>query len=775
MAQSAFPKGLTGDEAHRRLLESGPNAIAEEHRHPALSFLRFLWGPVPWMLETVIVLQLSLRKFEEALIILLLLMVNAILGLVQEQRANRALGLLKARLTIQARVQRDERWQLVSARSLVPGDVVHVRMGDIAPADLRLADGQVQIDQSVLTGESLPIDVGPGSSVYAGAMVTRGEATGEVTATGARTYFGKTADLVRTAKTVSHLQETIFAIVKYLVLLDLVLIAALLAYALAAALPLTDAIPFALVLLVASVPVALPATFTLANALGARELAASGVLVTRLSAIEEAAAMDVLASDKTGTITQNRLRLAALHPCVAGNDNELLRLAAQACDDATQDPIDLAILNAARARGLLADMPAHVRLIPFDPETKRSEAIYRVDGNERRVLKGAARTIASLCEGAPDVGADVERLAAGGLRVLGVADGVGETLQLAGLVALQDPPRPEAADVVRDLSALGVRVLMVTGDGLATARAVASAVGLGARAASAEALRGDLAAHVPDCDIYARVLPEDKFHLVVAMQRAAHVVGMTGDGVNDAPALQQAEVGIAVANATDVAKASASLVLTNPGLGDVLAAVQTSRRIHQRMLTYTLNKIVKTLEIAVFLSVGLLLTGVFVITPLLMVLLVFTNDFVTMSIATDRVAFSSKPDRWHIRTLMIAGGVLAVCLLALSFTVFFVARSWLALNVAQLQTLIFLMLVFSGQGTVYLVRERGHYWLSRPSRWLLLATLADIVIVTALAAFGILMTPVPLALIVGLLLLMMAYLTLIDFVKVPLFERLGLR
>ncbi|HXY22731.1 MAG TPA: plasma-membrane proton-efflux P-type ATPase, partial [Burkholderiaceae bacterium] len=749
MTQSAIATGLTSAEAGQRLLASGPNAIAEEHRHPALDFLRRLWGPVPWMLEAVIVLQLGLRKFEEALIIFVLLMVNAILGLLQEQRANRSLALLKARLTIEARVRRDDRWQLVSARELVPGDAVHVRMGDIAPADLRVADGQVQVDQSVLTGESLPVDAGPGAAVYAGAMVTRGEATGEVTATGAGTYFGKTADLVRKAKTVSHLQQTIFAIVKYLVLWDVFLIAALLVYAVATALPLAEAISFVLVLLVASVPVALPATFTLANALGARELAAHGVLVTRLSAIEEAAAMDVLACDKTGTITQNRLRLAGLHPSVAGNESELLRIAAQACDDATQDPIDLAILDAARTRGLLADLPVRVRSIPFDPQSKRSEAIYRVNGAEQRVLKGAARTIASLCAGAPDVGADIERLAAGGYRVLGVAAGSGETLQLVGLVALQDPPRPDAADVIRALSALGVRVLMVTGDGLATARAVASAVGLGTRAASAEALRGESLRHFPDCDVYARVLPEDKFHLVTAIQHAAHVVGMTGDGVNDAPALQQAEVGIAVANATDVAKASASLVLTNPGLADVLAAVKTSRRIHQRMLTYTLNKIVKTLEIAVFLSVGLLLTGQFVITPLLMVLLLFTNDFVTMSIATDHASFSSKPDRWQVSTLMVAGSALATCLLVLSFAVFFVAHSWLGLHLAQLQSLIFLMLVFSGQGTVYLVRERSHFWRSGPGHWLLLATLADIVTVSALAAFGILMAPIPPALIGG--------------------------
>lgn len=774
MPEPAVAIGLTDAEAQRRLREHGPNAVTEEHHRLWLDFLRKLWGPVPWMLEAVIVLQLVLGKADEAAIIAVVLVANAVLGFLQEDRANRALALLKRRLAVQARVRRDNRWRLVPAQELVPGDVIHLRMGDLAPADLRLIDGQVQVDQSALTGESLPVEAGPSAPVYAGAVVKRGEATGEITATGVHTYFGKTADLVRTARTVSHLEHTVFTIVRYLVALDVLLVVALLAYALATGLPLADVIPFALILLVASVPVALPATFTLATALGARELASRGVLATRLSAIEEAAAMDVLVSDKTGTITENRLKLAALSPCASHTEEELLRLAALACDEATQDPIDLAILEAARSRGVLAGVPARERYIPFDPLNKRAEAIYREEGGERRVLKGAARTIASLCVGAPDVGPDVERLAAGGYRVLGVAAGGGEILELVGLVALQDPPRPDARGLMENLCALGVRVLMVTGDGLATARAVAREVGLSGRACTGEALRGETHGKLPDCDVFARVLPEDKFHLVQTLQRAGHVVGMTGDGVNDAPALKQAEVGIAVANATDVAKASASLVLTKPGLGDVLAAVETSRRIHQRMLTYTLNKIIKTLEIALFLSLGVMLTGVFVVTPLLILLLLFTNDFVTMSIATDRVSFSRQPDRWQIRTLMVAGGVLAACMLALSFAVFFGARAWLALSLPQLQTLTFLMLVFSGQGTVYLVRERRHFWQSTPSRWLLLASLLDIVVVSVLATQGLLIAAVPLQLIVGLLILVLTYLVMMDFLKIRVFRAVGL-
>lgn len=774
MSENPAATGLTSEEAQRRLSQYGPNAVTEERRRPLRDFLGKLWAPVPWMLETVIALQLTLGKTEEAAIITVLLIVNALLSFLQESRANVALELLKSQLEIKARVRRDDRWQLVPAQALVPGDLIHLRMGDLAPADIHLADGQVQLDQAALTGESLPVEAGPGSSVFAGSVVKRGEATGEVTATGTRTYFGKTADLVRSARTVSHLGNTIFTIVRYLVALDILLVIALLAYSLVAGLPLADVVPFALILLVASVPVALPATFTVATAFGTRELAAKGVLVTKLSAIEEAAAMSVLASDKTGTITENRLTLTELSPCAPHAEEDLLRLAALACDDATQDPIDLAILEAARNRKLLAGQPTKERFVPFDPQTKRAEAIYRGDGGERRAVKGAARTIASLCVGAPDVHPEVERLAARGYRVLGVADGQDDWLEFIGLLALQDPPRKDVPHLVENLRALGVRVLMVTGDGLATAQAVAAEVGLGDRACPAEALRNETDETVLDCDVFARVLPEDKFRLVQALQRTGQVVGMTGDGVNDAPALKQAEVGIAVANATDVAKAAASLVLTQPGLGDIVAAVETSRRIHQRMITYTLNKIIKTLEIALFLSVGLMLTGVFVVTPLLIVLLLFTNDFVTMSIATDHVSFSRKPDRWHIRTLMIAGGAMAACILTLSFSLFFAARAWLGFSLPQLQTLMFLMLVFSGQGMVYLVRERRHFWQSMPSRWLLFASLLDIVAVTALAAEGILMAAVPLQFVVGLLLLILVYLILMDFAKIRIFRRLGL-
>ncbi len=766
-------RGLSAAEARTRLRQYGPNAVPEARPHPWRVLFGKFWSPVPWMLEATVVLQLALGKADEALVIAILLVLNALLSFFQESRANQALALLRQRLSVTARVLRDGRWQPIAAQELVPGDVAHIRLGDLAPADIHLSEGALLLDQSALTGESLPVEAGAGATVYAGSTVRCGEATGEVTATGARTYFGRTAELVRLAKTESHLTQLILRIVRYLVTLDAVLIVALFIYAIVTGMALHDLLPFALILLVASVPVALPATFTLAQAFGAQALARRGVLVTRLSAIEEAAAMDVLASDKTGTLTENRLTVARLTPFAPHDETRLLRLAALACDEATQDPIDLAILEAARARGVLANLPERVKFIPFDPATKRTEAVYR-DSGELRVIKGAVRTVAALVPGAPDLSHDMAALAADGYRVLAVAVGDKTTLRLVGLVALEDPPRADSGALVQRLKALGVRVVMVTGDALTTARAVASRLGLGDRACAPEALRQSDGDPARDCDVFARVLPEDKFHLVKNLQRAGHVTGMTGDGVNDAPALRQAEVGIAVANATDVAKAAASLVLTNPGLADVAAAIEESRRIYRRMLTYTLNKIIKTIEIALFLSVGVMLTGVFVVTPLLIVLLLFTNDFVTMAIATDHAEPASQPIRWNVRRLVLVAAVLAALILALSFTVFSAGRNLLHLPLPSLQTLIFLMLVFTGQGNVYLVRTSRHLWQSRPSRWLLLASFLDITVVILLATQGIFMAALNPALIAALLAVVMTYLLLLDFVKVRLFRSFGL-
>ena len=770
-SSSTAPSGLTTQEADQLLTQYGLNSVAEEREHPLRVLWSKFWAPVPWMLEAAVALEILLRKNVEAGVIAGLLVFNAGLSFMQESHAQRALALLRRRLTIQVRVRRDGAWQRLAAERLVPGDSIYLRVGDMVPADARLSDGNVLVDHSAVTGESAPVDASAGDIAYTGGLIKRGEATALVMATGSRTYFGKTAELVRQAKAAGHLQQMIFTVVKYLVAFDVVLAGFVLIYALSAGMGARDILPFCLMLLVASIPVALPATFTLASAIGTQELARAGVLVSRLSAIEEAASMDVVATDKTGTLTKNELSLAIVQAIAPYSETDVIRFAVLASDEATQDPIDLAILAAARSRGVAATGFSVRKFVPFEPSTKRSEALVQHGADALRIVKGAPSGIAAFA-GVP-ASDDAEKLAGAGYRVLAVAVVSEGRATIAGFLALLDPPRDDSARLVEDLQRLGLRVLMITGDGYATARTVATQVGITGAACSPERLRTDIAAAAIECNVFAGVLPEDKFHLVQALQSAGYVVGMTGDGVNDAPALKQAEVGVAVANATDVAKAAASIVLTNPGLSDVVAAVKTSRRIYQRMLTYTLNKIIKTLEIALFLSLGVLLTRTLVVTPLLIVLLLFTNDFVTMSIATDHVSFSRQPERWHIRSLVMTATPLACLLVAFSLSVLFIGLRVLGLTTPEIQTLAFLTLVFGGQGTVYLVRERSHLWHSRPSRWMVLSSSADLAIVSALATRGILMAPLPLFVVAGLLGAVLLYLFLVDYFKIAIFRHFG--
>lgn len=764
-------QGLTSAEAEQRLQKYGPNQIAEEKRHRPLQFLREFWAPVPWMLEATVLLEIILHKHVEAGIIAALLIFNAVLSFFEETRAQNALSLLRKRLAVTATVLRDTAWTSIPAAGLVVGDYVRLHMGDLVPADIHIDEGSVLLDQSALTGESQGMEAAEGNPAFAGSLVKRGQASGCVTATGSQTYFGKTAELVRSAKTESHLQSLIFTVVKYLLIMDAILTMVLLGYGLASHLPWGETLPFLLILLVASVPVALPATFTLATALGAVELARQGVLVTHLSAIEEAAAMDILCTDKTGTITQNLQTLAVAYPYHPFTEEQLLQNAACASDEATQDPIDLAVFSYINAKGFHPFPEPRASYVPFEPATKLSEATIFRNGQELHALKGAPTAIVARLSDKPEITRDVDKLASEGFRVLAVAAGTRNALHLAGLLALQDPPRPDSKQLVQRLEHLKVRVVMVTGDGVATAHAVALKVGIAGNTCSAAELDSTTDVDIDQCGVFAGVFPQGKFDLVQRLQRSGHVVGMTGDGVNDAPALKQAEVGIAVSSATDVAKASSSIVLTSAGLMNVVAAVETSRRIYQRMLTYTLNKIVKTVQIGFFLTIGVIVTHEFVITPLLIVLLLFANDFVTMSIATDNVLFSPKPDRWNIRVLILLGMMLGGLLLILSFGLFYYGRDILGLSLPQLQTLVFVMLVFTAQGMIYLIRERGHFWRTIPSRWMLLGSVVDLILVSFFAIRGILMAPLSPSIVGITALASIIYLFVIDFIKVPIFAK----
>ena len=767
-------QGLSADVARSRLLQSGPNAIADKIVPAWQQLLAKFWAPVPWMLEAVIVLQLLLGRRMEALIIAALLAFNALVAFAQEQRAKDALALLRKQLHVNARVLRDGQWRKIPAEEVVPGDIVHVRAGDLVPADLMLFEGEVMLDQSALTGESLPVDAGPNQPAYTGAIVRQGEASGEVTATGSHTFFGRTAELVRTSNAPSHMQLTIFAIVKRLVLFDAALVMVVVLYALLHHMPLLDTAVFSLMLLVASVPVALPATYTLATAISSLKLAHQGVLVTRLPAVEEAAAMDTLVSDKTGTLTQNTLTLAGVVALSkSGDEKSVLRAAALASDDATQDPLDMAILEPARA--LLKDAPVRLAFQPFDPANRRSEGVYSVDGKAWHVVKGAAKVIGPLCrlDRAEQDALDQAkaRLAESGARVLAVAAGSGDALELLGLVGLSDPPREDASNLIVELTRLGVRVRMATGDSLETARAIGKKLGLGARVCAAQGLEMQ---NPEECDLYARVLPEDKHHIVRALQQAGHVTGMTGDGVNDAPALRQAELGVAVASATDVAKAAAGVVLTDPGLQGVLTVVRTGREVHRRMLTYTLNKTLKTFEIVVFLTLGLWLTGGFVISATLIVLLLFTNDFVTMAIASDRVQVSARPQRWAVPPLMGAALIFAVLSLAFSFSAYWWILSTQHLTLAQMQTVVFLLLVFTNQACIYVLRTDGRLWSFAPGRWMALASAGDIVLVSLMAVSGWWMAALPDYLVAFLLIACAIFALFLDQAKRLVFPRFAI-
>lgn len=767
--------GLTTKEAHERLLKYGPNLVEEKKSNQFVAFFQKFWGPVAWMLEITIILQFILEKVDEALIILALLLFNGFLSFFQEEHSNKALTILKRYLAIQARVVRDFTWEMIPAQDLVPGDIIYLRMGDISPADIRLSQGKIVIDQSALTGESLPVEGEPGSVVYSGAIIKQGEAEGEVIATGERTYFGKTVSLLQTAKTKSHIKDIIFRIVKYLVAIDVFLVLVVFAYAFLINQPLTEIIPFTLILLVASIPVALPATFTLATAVGALHLTQRGVLVTHLSAIEEAATMDILCVDKTGTITQNSLTLAALKPLHPYCEDRLLLLAALASHEATQDPIDKIIFEEARLRKLLDSKTEVVEFIPFDPSTKRTEAVFMENGQKYRVIKGAPLVIAKLASTKQGLMKESSKLAIKGYRVIAVAitGGADQPVEFVGLLAFYDPPRKDSKTILKAIKDLGIRIFMITGDGVQTAKTIAEKVGIGARVCSSDLIHLAKGNALLDCDVFAGVFPEDKFRLVKELQESGHVVGMTGDGVNDTPALKQSEVGIAVANAMDVAKSAASIVLVEPGLIGILSAIRTSRRIYQRMLTYTLNKVMKSLQIMIFLSLGFVLANELILTPFLMVILLFANDFATMAIATDRTAYSPKPERWEIGKLMKAGAMLAFLVLIFLFSVFIIGKHFLHLPLKELQTLVFLTLVFTGQGNIYNVRERKHFWDSMPSNWIILVTFADIAIVIFMAIKGVLVTPIAPIIIILLLMATVLYLVLIDFLKIRVFSYLN--
>ena len=763
-----LPNGLTRDEARRRLSQFGPNATPDVAIHPLRLVLGKFLAPVSCLLEAAIVLQLVLGEYIEASIIAVLLIFNAAIGFFHEGRAQATIAALKSRLALNASALRDGSWTTLPAAELVPGDIVKLTLGTVVAADVHLLDGSVLIDQSMLTGESLPIEAGRGADTFAGALVRRGEAVAEVVSTGVRTKFGLTAELVRTAYVVSTQQNAVFRVVRNLAGFNGVVALALIVYAYHIGISVPEAISLALIAVLASVPVALPATFTLATAIGAQALTKVGVLPTRLSAVDEAASMDVLCIDKTGTLTRNELTVAAVRPMPGYDETRVLTLAALASADGGQDPVDAAIRAAAKVHEASPDVPKVTSFVPFDPATKMSEA----RGNDRegtalRIVKGAFAVVRDLSERSPDADRAANELQICGHRVLGVAVGTGTAMHIVGIVALSDPPRSDSKPLINELRELGVHTVMVTGDSATTAAHVANAVGLAGAVSPAgripETVRPD------DFAVFAGVLPEDKFRLVKAFQNSGHTVGMCGDGANDAPALRQAQIGIAVSTATDVAKSAAGIVLTEPGLAGIVASVREGRITFQRILTYALRSIVNKSSQVLFLGFGLILTHHAILTPMLMVILMITGDFLAMSSTTDNVRPSPMPSAWRIDGLTVVGIIIGLFDLAFCVGILSIGAFMMKLPIDTLRTLTLVTLTFNAQAVLYVVRERKRLWSSRPSLIMILASVLDLLIIGTLAVQGILMAPLPLSIVAGIFSAALALAFVMDQVKVWLF------
>jgi len=743
--------GLTHEEVESRRKVYGYNEVAEQKGHPVFNFLSKFWGVSAWMLELIMVLSAVLQKYSDLVVVSALLVVNAVLSFLQEHRAAGVVETLRRRLQVSARVLREASWRVITARDLVPGDIIRVRPGDIIPADVKLLTGALSIDQSALTGESKSADMAAGEILPSGSIVRQGEGNAAVMLTGAKTLFGRTTELVRKARPKLHIEAVVARVVRWLFVIVGSLLGVVIVMSLYRSVPILEMAPLMLVLLMSAVPVALPVMFTVSMAVGSKELAKRGVLVTRLSAAEDAATMDVLCVDKTGTITMNQLAVTGVIPLEHATESDVLFAGALASQEANQDPIDLAFLVAARDRHVYDGRPAvtPISFAPFDAKNRRTEAVVEQSGQRLRVSKGAVRTVAQACGLQPPAIEALENRvsesALKGYRTLAVASGPETGVPtLLGLVTLFDPPRPDAKQLIAELRDLGVSVKMLTGDALAVASEIAKGVGLlnirrvaELKVANAQAGNGTVDV-LAVTDGFAEVYPEDKFVVVQHLQTAGHVTGMTGDGVNDAPALRQAEVGIAVSTATDVAKGAASVVLTEPGLTNIVALVEQGRTIYQRILTWIINKISRTILKAAFVAIAFMVTGKFVVSAYAMLLLVFMTDFAKISLATDRVRPSGKPETWNIGGFVTVSAVLGVTMVAEALLLLWIGWSHfgLATDDNALYTFSFLLLLYFAVFSIVSARERRWFWATMPSTVLLGAVAADAVAGTILTFVG---------------------------------------
>jgi H+-transporting ATPase len=777
--------GLSHSEADNRLKEYGPNTLIEKRVHPVLKFLGYFWGPIPWMIEAAAGLSAVVRHWVDLVVISILLFFNAIVGFWQERKADTAIESLKKRLAPTATVKRDGKWREIEGKNLVPGDIVRVRLGHVIPADIKLIGGNyLQVDESALTGESLPVEKQKNDVAYSGSLARQGEMDGVVFATGANTFFGKTAKLVAEAKTESHFQKAVIRIGDFLIVLAIIFVGIVIAVSLYRGESFLRVLEFALVLTVASIPVAMPAVLSVTMAIGATALAKKEAIVSKLVSIEEMAGMDVLCSDKTGTITQNKMTIGELIPFGDFKENDILLNATLASREEDKDPIDDVIIAKSKDVKEVADAAERNRVLdfkPFDPVKKRTEATLKgPDGKQFKTTKGAPQVILNLAAEKGSIQKEVEKnvkeFASKGHRSLGVARADNDTWHFVGLIGMFDPPREDSAATIRTAEDMGVMVKMVTGDHTDIAIEIAKMVGMGSNILPASEIEGKrdeaTTATVEAADGFAQVYPEHKYHIVELLQKRGHIVGMTGDGVNDAPALKKADVGIAVEGSTDAAKSAAAIVLTKPGLSVIIDAIKHSRRIFKRMTSYSIYRIAETIRVLFFIVISILAFNFFPVTALMIVLLALFNDGPIMTIAYDKARYSNSPEKWNFKIVLGLGTYLGVIGVIFSFILFFIGRDIFHLNDDQIRTYFFLNLAVAGNLTIFLSRTVNPFWSIAPGKALFWGSFSTKIIVTVFVLVGILMTAINWWVVLFIWVFDIVVFVLTDLLKVPLYRRL---
>ncbi|MEM0474669.1 MAG: plasma-membrane proton-efflux P-type ATPase [Zestosphaera sp.] len=770
--------GLTSRDVAERLKVYGLNKVPEKKESVIAAFLKKFTGLTPYTIEVAAAISFILGKYIDFTIMVSLLLVNAVVGVIHGYRASKAIEVLRSKLKVTVKALRDGKWVNVAAEYIVPDDVVKVSMGDVVPADGVILEGSVTVDESALTGESMPVGKGVNDNIYAGTAVVRGEAIIKIVATGVKTRFGKTVELVQIAKPRLLIEEITNSITKWLLLVDSLFIILVVVKLILAGLNILELLPFALTLLLASIPIALPAMTTITLALGSVELAKNGVIVRRLEAVEAASMMDIICLDKTGTITENRIVVDKVIPLDSRySEEDVVLYAVLASEEVTKDPIDNAIREKAKEMNIDVSVANILEFKPFTPETKRSEALAQIHERRIRVIKGAPQALLQIATNSniENLEKTVIELGREGLRPLAIAvETQQNSVEIIGLLGLYDRPREDSKQFIDVIRSLGVTPKMITGDNIHIAKAIANKVNIGEKAVSVrEVPKEQLASNIEETEVFAEVVPEDKYYIVETLQKRGHIVGMTGDGVNDTPALKKADLGIAVSGATDVAKSVASVVLTSPGLREITDIIRLGRMTYRKIVVWTINKIVKTFSIVYFVAISTLLLGLPVLTPTHMILMLFLYDFVTLSISIDVLRPSKRPEKWNIRKLTAISTLLGVVKLVELFIALFIANL-INLPYPQLQSFMFYVLLISGLLNIVNFRETKAFWSSKPSKYVLLTIVVDSIVATILVWKGIIIPPLyPHVIALALTYTTIVTLLVTDIAKIAVYKLFG--